>query len=140
LRIVIDASVAIKWVIRDALLEPDADKALDILRGIRARTIEVFEPPIWVAEILAVIARARPQRIALTFGILSTLAFKETVRQSCYRRAAHIAVQYDHHLFDTLYHAVALEEGATLVTADEVYFAKATGLGNIQRLADFVAA
>jgi predicted nucleic acid-binding protein len=139
LRIVIDASVAIKWVIRDALLEPDADKALAILREIRAHTIEVFEPPHWVAEILAVIARARPQRVALTFGILSTLAFKETVRQSCYRRAADIAIQYNHHLFDTLYHAVALEEGATLVTADEAYFAKTAALGNIQRLADFTA-
>ena len=139
MRIVIDASVAIKWVIRDALLEQDAGTALAMLRGIRAHTIEVFEPPHWVAEILAVIARARPQRIALTFGILSTLTFKETVQQSCYRRAADIAIQYNHHLFDTLYHAVALEEGATLVTADEAYFAKAAGLGNIQRLADFVA-
>jgi predicted nucleic acid-binding protein len=137
LRIVIDASVAIKWVIRDAHLEPDAGKALAILRGIRAHTIEVFEPPHWVAEILAVIARARPQRISLTFGILSTLAFKETVQPSCYRRAADMAIALNHHLFDTLYHAVALEEGATLVTADEAYFAKATGLGNIQRLADF---
>ena len=85
------------------------------------------------------IARARPQRIPLTFGILSTLAFKETVQPSCYRRAADLAIQYNHHLFDTLYHAVALEEGATLVTADEAYFAKAGGLGNIQRLADFAA-
>jgi hypothetical protein len=34
---------------------------------------------------------------------------------------------------------VALEEGATLVTVDEVYFAKATGLGHIQRLVDFAA-
>ena len=137
MRIVIDASVAIKWVIRDALLEPDAGKALAILRGVRAHTIEVFEPPHWVAEILAVIARARPQRVALTFGILSTLAFKETVRQSCYRRAADIAIQYNHHLFDTLYHAVALEEGATLVTADEAYFHKAKHLGSVELLADF---
>ena len=53
------------------------------------------------------------------------------------KRAADLSIELNHHLFDTLYHAVALEEGATLVTADEVYFAKATGLGNIQRLADF---
>ena len=137
MRIVIDASVAIKWVMRDALLEPDADKALAILREIRAHTMEVFEPPHWVAEILAAIARARPQHIALTFGILSTLAFKETVQPSCYRRAADIAIQYNHHLFDTLYHAVALEEGAMLVTADEVYFRKAEHLGAIELLSAF---
>jgi hypothetical protein len=40
-------------------------------------------------------------------------------------------------LFDTLYHAVALEEGATLVTADETYFSKAKGLGGIVSLANF---
>ncbi|HZC79605.1 MAG TPA: type II toxin-antitoxin system VapC family toxin, partial [Ktedonobacterales bacterium] len=110
---------------------------LAILRAIRAHTIEVFEPPHWVAEILAVIARARPQRIALTFGILSTLTFKETVQQSCYRRAADIAIQCNHHLFDTLYHAVALEERATLVTADAAYFGKAKHLGGIELLSDF---
>jgi len=42
-----------------------------------------------------------------------------------------------HHLFDTLYHAVALEEGARLVTADAAYFAKAKDLGGIELLADF---
>jgi predicted nucleic acid-binding protein len=137
LRLVIDASVAIKWIIRDPLVEPDADKALAILRGMRARTIQAFQPPHWFAELLAVIARARPQRIPLTFGILSTLAFKETVQPSCYRRAADLAVRCNHHLFDTLYHAVALEEGATLVTADETYFGKARTLGAIELLSDF---
>jgi predicted nucleic acid-binding protein len=45
----------------------------------------------------------------------------------------------NHHLFDALYHAVALEVGATLVTADEVYFNKAKELGGLQRLGDFQA-
>jgi predicted nucleic acid-binding protein len=56
---------------------------------------------------------------------------------SVLKRAADIAIALDHHLFDTLYHAVALEVGAILVTADEVYFNKARGLGAIQLLADF---
>ena len=54
------------------------------------------------------------------------------------KRAADLSISLNHHLFDTLYHAVALEEGATLVTADAVYFGKAKDLGGIQRLADFV--
>ena len=55
------------------------------------------------------------------------------------KRAADIAIALDHHLFDTLYHAVALEVGATLVTADQVYFNKAHHLGAILLLADFKA-
>jgi predicted nucleic acid-binding protein len=35
------------------------------------------------------------------------------------RRAADLSIALHHHLFDTLYHAVALQEGATLVTADQ---------------------
>ena len=58
-------------------------------------------------------------------------------RLASYRRGAELSIQLKQHLFDTLYHAVALEEGATLVTADEAYFAKAKDLGNITRLSDF---
>ena len=66
------------------------------------------------------------------------MASTETVAsRAAYRRAAEISTALNHHLFDTLYHAVALEEGATLVTADEAYFTKAKGLGAIERLADF---
>ena len=135
--LVLDASVAVKWVIRDPLVEPDVDKALAVLRAIRARAIEAVEPPHWVAEILSVIARTRPQRVPLVLGLLSTLPFKEIGQFSCYRKAADIAIQLNHHLFDTLYHAVALEEGATLVTADETYYGKAKDLGGVELLADF---
>jgi hypothetical protein len=43
-------------------------------------------------------------------------------------------------MFDTLYHVAAQECDATLITADEAYFAKAFRLGNIQLLTNFAAA
>ncbi|MGH8585349.1 MAG: hypothetical protein ACREWE_03925 [Gammaproteobacteria bacterium] len=42
-----------------------------------------------------------------------------------------------HHLFDTLYHTVAFEEDATLVTADACYYNKASVLGKIMLLGHF---
>jgi hypothetical protein len=45
-----------------------------------------------------------------------------------------LAVGLDHHLFDTLYHAVALERRTTLVTADTRYAAKAAGHGGLIQL------
>ncbi len=137
MRVVLDASVAIKWMIRDPAIEPNVDKALALLRGIRAREIEAVEPPHWTIEILAVIARMRPQRVAFALGMLAALPFSETAGLNCHRRAADIAIALNHHLFDTLYHAVALEEGATLVTADEAYYDRAQGLGSIIPLSDF---
>jgi predicted nucleic acid-binding protein len=57
---------------------------------------------------------------------------------TAYPKAIELAPQLDHHLFDTLYHAVALSvPGAVLVTADRRYFDKARDLGHIVWLAEF---
>ncbi len=56
------------------------------------------------------------------------------------RRATSPAIETKHHLFDTPYHAVALEqEDALLVTADERYYGKAEGYGTIRALHDWDA-
>ena len=52
--------------------------------------------------------------------------------------ASKLAVSLDQHLFDTLYHAVALvSPDCTLVTADERYYDKALKEGSIVLLRDF---
>lgn len=137
MKVVIDASVTIKWVIRQPETEPNVDQALAILRGLRNRTIEAFAPAHFQAEVLAVVARNRPQRVPITFGILRSAQIEIIVTETVLRRAADLTISLQHHLFDTLYHAVALEMGATLVTADQAYFGKAAGLGNIQLLSAF---
>jgi predicted nucleic acid-binding protein len=53
------------------------------------------------------------------------------------RRACGLAIQLGQHLFDTAYHAVAFENDAVLVTADERYFERSEGIGRIVRLADW---
>ncbi len=51
------------------------------------------------------------------------------------RRATNLAIETNYHLFDTLYHAVALEnEDALLVTADDRYRMKAERYGMIAAL------
>ena len=137
MKIVLDASVAVKWVIRDPGTEPNLDKALALLQAIRTRQIEAVEPLHWTIEILAVIARMRPRRVDFVLGLLAALPVTAASGLSSHRRAADIAISLNHHLFDALYHAVALEEQATLVTADEAYFDKAKDLGAICLLCDF---
>jgi len=54
-----------------------------------------------------------------------------------YERAARLAADTGQHLFDTLYHAVALSRpGASLVTADERYYRAARDAGRLIRLID----
>jgi len=55
-----------------------------------------------------------------------------------YVEVCRLAASLRHHVFDTLYHAVARCERETLcVTADEAYYRKAHGLGAITLLRDF---
>ena len=55
-----------------------------------------------------------------------------------YARALDLSIRYRHHLFDTLYHAVALEvQDARLITADRRYYDRAGGEGRIVLLADW---
>ena len=48
-----------------------------------------------------------------------------------------LSISLNQPLFDTLYHAVALEQGATLISADRRYCHKARHLGQIVYLADW---
>ena len=55
-----------------------------------------------------------------------------------YATALDLSIRYRQHLFDSLYHAVALQvPGAPLVTADRRYYAKAWREGRIVMLADW---
>lgn len=54
-----------------------------------------------------------------------------------YLTACELALEFHHHPFDTLYHAVALNlDGAVLVTADKRCYKKAHRRGQITLLAE----
>ena len=101
------------------------------------RRVRLLAPIHWILEIIAVLARIDPG--AVDDALLFLDDMKPTTIQGVpvLKRAADLSISLNHHLFDTLYHAVALEEGATLVTADAAYFDKAKHLGGIELLSDF---
>lgn len=137
MRVVIDASVAVKWTHPDPEVEADLDQAARMLEAIKEGSIEVLQPPHWLLETLAVIARLRPDAADAALGLLDALELPVDDRFEVLERAGRLAVQLPHHLFDTLYHAVALEHDALLVTADGAYQSKARGLGNITHLSQW---
>ena len=135
---VIDASVAVKWFIPDAAIEPDVDRALQLLAGAQRGEARFLQPPHWVSEVAAVLVRIAPRTVGSSVEALMALAFVKTANDvGHYQRAISLALKFDHHLFDTLYHAVALEEKATLITADRKYYDKAKRLGSILMLEEF---
>jgi predicted nucleic acid-binding protein len=134
LRIVLDASVAVKWAWPDSEEEADVPQALKLLEEIRTGKVEPIQPPHWLAEVAAVVTRLRPEIAQTTLDLLDAMELPVVSDLAIYKRASHVAAALDHHLFDTLYHAVAFEREATLVTADDRYFRKAKDLGSIVAL------
>jgi len=137
---VVDASVAVKWfVVGEQLDQEDhVSQALELLQSCAAGQVDLLAPPHFLAEVAAVLARLAPERAERHTAQLSAMDITWAGRDKALPRAVTLAHTLNHHLFDTLYHALALDTpGAVLVTADRRYFEKARHLGQIEWLADF---
>lgn len=131
---VLDASVILKWFLENRPDEEDVEAAMGILRRVQNDEDAIVQPVHWCAEVLAVLAREEPLYVESAADLLDEVAFAVADSWQIYRRAAAMSATLDHHLFDTLYHAVALEHGAEFITADKQYFDKARSLGSITLL------
>lgn len=130
-----DASVVVQWVLRERDAEEDGEKAIALLEAIRRRDVRVVQPVHWLVEAAAVLTRLSPA--TATTDVMDLFELELPIEQGAdaYAEAVELACSLPHHLFDTLYHGVALvTPGARLVTADESYFAKAFRRGSIVRL------
>ena len=136
--VVVDASVAVKWFIREHVDEHDTDTATDILWGIYEGRARMIEPPHFLCEVASVLVRKQPKLAFRSLDRLARINWKTAESIRIYSLAMDLSARLNHHLFDTLYHATSLlTEHATFVTADERYYDKAHGQGSIVRLADF---
>ena len=136
--VVLDASVVVKWIFADRAEEAHTLQALQLLQHIKESRVTVVQPPHWLAEVAAVIVRLEPERARQAVSLLHALEFPVVTDVEVYQKACEISASLKQHVFDTLYHAVALTEpGAVLVTADEQYYRKAYRVGRIARLKEY---
>ena len=134
-KLVVDASVIVKWVLPDRIEEQKTDKALSILQRVRASEITVHQPPHWLAEVSGVLTRLSPETVVDDIVDLYDMNFDVCETLELYIKASELASELDHHLFDTLYHAVAVTMTDTvLITDDHRYFRKAERIGHIELL------
>lgn len=136
--LVVDASVIVKWIFSDRTLKAQPRQALDVLQGIKDGQVTVVQPPHWLAEVAAVVSRVEPRIAREAVGLLYAMDFPVSDGPEVYNRACELAISLNEHVFDTLYHAVALcRPEAALLTADERYYRRAAGVGGVVRLKDF---
>jgi len=138
--VVVDASVAIKWLIPQRPEEADVENALQLFDLIDSQAATLLQPPHFLAEVMAVATRLEPDYAERILFAVSNMEMSIIAGTDVYRSAIRLSMQLKHHLFDTLYHAVALQtSGATFITADAAYYRKAQGLGRVLLLKDFTA-
>lgn len=135
MKLVVDCSVALKWYLEDR--EQDIRQAEAVSSVISTRQVQLYAPIHWKIEVLAVLSRLSPNLIDEAIGDLNAMGATIIDTHRVLSRASEMASALKQHMFDTLYHAVAIETDATLVTADERYMAKAHGLGRILLLSNF---
>lgn len=139
--VVVDASVAIKWFVRGdwAAREDHVDTALALLRAIWAGRVVMHQPPHFAAEVAAVLARLDPPQVVHNAEHLNRMDIRYAAPTEHLNTALDLSLRLNHHLFDTLYHAVALDTPEALfITADRRYFDKAASRGRIVWLPDWV--
>lgn len=120
MKYVLDASLALKWV----LPEPLADKAQRLREDYRNAVHELMAPDIFLVEVAHALARAERRKIIPVGDAAKLLADIMTTAPQFHRyrplltRALAIASQMRFGVYDCLYVALAEQERCELVTAD----------------------
>jgi len=136
--LVVDASVVVKWLLNDPVREAETQQATRLMRWVLEGREPVIQPVHWLLEAGAALTRISPQSAEDDLAMLQALELPTDDGPLALGRACRLAIDLRQHLFDTLYHALALEvPGATLVTADQRYLAAGAALGRIVGLAQW---
>ena len=141
MRVVLDASVVVKWLLADPEREADTHIATRLVARVIAGEIAVLQPVHWLLEVGAVLTRESPETAIGDIMMLRALAFPVSDDPLVLKRALELARELRQHVFDTAYHAIALEmPETTLVTADRRYLTAARAKGRITSLRQFDSA
>lgn len=139
--LVLDASVILKWMLLDRDSEADCERATSIVESVISGQSEILQPVHWLAEVAAVLARLSPDTAGVDVQKLASFEFAICDEPAVWQQACILSIDTGQRLFDTLYHAVALQnEDTVLVTADERYHRKACHFRRIIMLRDLRSA
>ncbi len=122
MRFVLDASVAAKWFLPD---EPFSAIALDLLSSATAGTTEFIVPDVFFSECGNILWKAaKRQRLSTeetlaAIGVVRDLETQTVAAGGLLEKTLQIARSYDRSFYDSLYLAVAAQQQADLITADE---------------------
>ncbi|MBI5970202.1 MAG: type II toxin-antitoxin system VapC family toxin [Deltaproteobacteria bacterium] len=133
--IVPDASAILKWALGGD--EPERESALRILNGWLEGKYEIILPSLWIFEVGNILSRREPELAKKILCELLDLRF--AVAEIDERLLATIlSIVRDKKVtfYDASYHAIAILNNGTFVTADRSYFNRVKEKGFIRLLSD----
>lgn len=140
-RVVVDASVALKWYLND---ETDGGKALSLLNSFVSRSVDLFAPTLLEYEVIngLVIAQKRgriPQAtVAVAISAFQELRISFEGIADLSERLLFYCSKYGRSAYDASYIAMAEREKADFVTADTtLYHAVSKDLAWVQLLSTY---
>src|SRR5687767_5379834 len=96
-RVVADASVAVKWIQPFKGDEINTDRALNLFARVGQGDVILHQPPHWLAEVVAVIARLSPETAQDDISDLYELEFQEIESEAIYLAAYDLSRRLNHH-------------------------------------------
>ena len=113
--LVIDASIAIKWVVE----EDGTDLALALLQKAR-----LMAPDLMVAACANILWKVQRKELSndealIAARLLQSAEIELVPSRALMESATRLAIELDHPAYDCLYLALAVENGCRFVTADE---------------------
>jgi len=134
--VVPDASVLLKWVLRSDE-EDDRERALDLKTAWLNGACDLVVPTLWVFEVGNVLG----QKEAATAGALLEALLDLELPEIGVRRYVPdiLRLTRTHRVtfYDAAYHALAIREGGTMLTADAAYLRKTRSAGHLELLAEW---
>ena len=133
---VVDASIILKWVLGDDR-EADQRRALDLLAAWADGSAEIAAPSLWQYEVGNFLGWQLGEEAMEKMGSLLKLGMRavnldENMIRRCFSWMKERGVTF----YDASYLAVALEIGATLITADQRFARKMDEANQISLLRD----
>jgi predicted nucleic acid-binding protein len=123
-RLVLDASVAVKWYL-PAAQEPLSSEAFLLLRDYKSARVDLLVPGLFFAEFANILWKAcwhrRCDAATADFAIGEVLRarFRTISSSSLVEEALQLARLYNRTVYDCLYIALAIRTNTQVVTADE---------------------
>ena len=121
--LVVDASVAVKWLVK----EPDSNAA----RSLVASGADLHAPRLMASEITSALARKAKSGEIGRAGAIAAMNWMELLpvhwneEEAVSGEALHLALAFEHAVYDCVYLALAQRIGAVVVTADREFAAVA---------------